>query len=78
MLLIFLLQKYIFHFISENLFSERRYFFSEPTIETQKDGITSCVIPSLIYNNVLFMKSHILVAQHDFHSHDGRIPRLNL
>ncbi len=77
MLLRFLLQKYIFHFISENLFSERRYFFSEPTIETQKDGITSCVIPSLKYNNVMVMKSHILVAQHDFHSHDGHIPRLN-
>ena len=77
MLLIFLLQKYIFHFISENLFSERRYFFNELPIETQKDGITSCVIPSLIYNNVLFMKSHILVAHRDYHSHDGRIPRLN-
>jgi hypothetical protein len=77
MLLRFLLQKYIFHFISENLFSERRYFFSEPTIETQKDGITSCVIPSLKYNNVMVMKSHILASRHDFHSHDGHIPRLN-
>ena len=47
-LILFLLQKYKNHIISENNFSEKLFFFNEQLLINAKDGITSCVIPSLI------------------------------
>jgi len=76
-LILFLLQKYKNHIISENNFSEKLFFFNEQLLINAKDGITSCVIPSLKYNNVMVMKSHTQASRHDCRSRDGCMTRQN-
>lgn len=77
-LILFLLQKYKNHIISENNFSEKLFFFNEQLLINAKDGITSLCNTVSYYINVKITKSHTQASRHDYHSRDGRMTRQNL